>query len=273
MRKKVRITNSFVRKHLPKRAKSSHKGDGGRALIIGGGKGFYGAGLLAALAATRAGAGYTHLMCDLHGYPWLKFPDFIVHPLKMTELKNKESYSIGIGPGLGVNSRGKSILISLKKKCETVTVDADGLTLLAESPVKLPSSWLMTPHEGELARLLKTTSKKVHANRLEYAIQAQEKFGCVLLLKGPETLIVDKDRYCLISPGTPALAKAGTGDVLLGIITAFRAQGLPPFEAAVCAAMVHGESSKLWLDEGHDHIGMRPTDLVERITRAILNLR
>ena len=273
MRKKIQITNSYIKKHLPKRKKTAHKGDSGRALIIGGSKGLYGAGLLAASAATRSGAGYTHLMCDLHGFPWLKFPDFIVHPLRSSELKKKESYSVGIGPGMGTNTRGKTLLNKVAKNFQTVTLDADGLSLLAKNSQKLPSSWLLTPHEGELARLLQTTATKVHANRLEYAMLAQEKFGCTVLLKGSETIIVDSDRYTIFSPGTPALAKAGTGDVLLGIITAFRAQGMDPFEASVCASAVHGMSAKLWLKEGNDLIGLRPTDLVERITQAILNLR
>ena len=273
MRKKIRITNSFIAKHLPKRNKSAHKGDSGRALIIGGSKGLYGAGILAALAATRAGAGYTHLMCDLNEFPWLKYPDFIVHPLRSNELKNRESYSVGIGPGMGINARGKTLLKKVSKNFQIATLDADGLSLLAGTSQKLPSSWLITPHEGELARLLHTTVKKVHANRLEHAMLAQEKFGCTVLLKGAETIIVDKERYCLFSPGTPALAKAGTGDVLLGIIAALRAQGLSSFEAAVCAAAIHGMCAKLWLKEGNDLIGLRPTDLVERITQAILNLR
>jgi ADP-dependent NAD(P)H-hydrate dehydratase len=211
------IINQKIKNLLPKRTRISNKTTGGKALIIGGGKGLYGAGLLSALAATRMGAGYTHLMTDLTKFPWIKFPDFILHPIKISELKNKEDYAIGIGPGLGVEEKNKKLINYLiKNNFANVVADADALTLIAKYNISpLPSTWVLTPHEGELARLLKTTSNLIQKDRLKAIKAAQEKYGCTILLKGAMTLITSpkKKKILSVQTGTPALSKAGTGDV------------------------------------------------------------
>jgi NAD(P)H-hydrate epimerase len=262
---------------LPKRTKLSNKTDGGKVLIIGGGKGLYGAGILAALSATRSGAGYTHLMTDLSKFPWIKFPDFIVHPIKVSELKNKMDFAVGIGPGLGINSNGiKLINYLLKHDFKKVVVDADGLTLIARHQIKqLPPSWILTPHEGELARLLNIKSNLVKNNREKYLKMAVDNFNCIIILKGHKTLIATPEtkKVITLTSGTPALSKAGTGDVLLGIITAFLAQGLSASEACYLAVGIHGLAAKLWKKDGMDDLSLRPTDLIERLPRVLLLLR
>lgn len=260
---------------LPERPAQGHKGDGGKVLIIGGGTGFYGAGLLSALAATRCGAGYTHLMTDLSKFPWLKFPDFIVHEMKAFELKkfNPEEIVVGFGPGAGVNQKSGRILQILIKKYPRVILDADALTILAQKPCALPADWIVTPHEGELARLMQTSSKAIHADRLEWTKKAQERFGCVVLLKGAETIMAGPKQLTSIKAGTPALAKAGTGDVLLGMIAAFYAQGLSPLEAAVLGAYVHGQAARRWEKAKRDHLSLRPLDLIEILPQTLCKLR
>lgn len=270
-------TMASLKKWLPVRSKSSNKTDGGKVLIIGGGKGLYGAGILSSLAATRCGAGYTHLMTDLSKFPWLKFPDFIVHPLKLSELKNKKEFAVGIGPGLGLTGVKLSLLkFLIKNQFEKVVVDADALTLLAEHNIApLPASWVMTPHEGELARLLKISSSLVKADREKALKMAFNKFQCTVLLKGSETLIISplSKKITKLKIFAPSLSKAGTGDVLLGMIVAFRAQGLDPLKASVVGAALHGAVAKEWESAGNDRLSLRPLDLIEKIPMTIKQMR
>lgn len=270
-----KINRDYIKKLLPHRTKLSNKTDAGKVLIIGGGKGLYGAGILSALAATRSGAGYTHLMTDLSKFSWVKFPDFILHPLKLSELKNKNDHVIAIGPGLGTElAKKKFIQYLLRNKFKKVLIDADGLTLLSQMNVKLPSEWLLTPHEGELARLLNLDSRLVKKDRLKYLQEAQRKYGCHILLKGAETLIIDSDqKIILVKEGSPALAKAGTGDVLFGIIAALRAQNLSTIEAATLGAFLHGLASQLWSKKMKDNLSLRPVDLIELLPETIFKLR
>lgn len=276
MNSPLRITKSKVRNLLPSRTKASNKNDGGKVLVVGGGKGLYGAGILTALAATRSGAGYTHLMTDLTLFPWLKFPDFILHPIKISELKNKESFVIAIGPGLGTEDKKKKLIeFLLKKKFQKVILDADALTLLSKMKVKkLPESWILTPHEGELARLLGKTSAYIKANRLSSLEAAEKKYGCTILLKGHETLITNSvKKIYSVKEGTPALAKAGTGDALLGIVAAMYAQNLAPLDAAIVGSYTHGLCSQIWNKKSYDHLSFRPIDLIELLPLSLRFIR
>lgn len=274
--KMTKVTRLQIKKKLPKRVKSSNKTDAGHSLMIAGGKNFIGAGIISALAATKVGAGYTHLMCETKNYPWLKCPDFILHPLKISILSKFADFSFGVGPGLGVNSFTKKVITTLiKKKSEKVTLDADALTVLSQiKNIKIPSSWILTPHEGELARLLQTTSKIVKSDRLKSLKQAHLKYGCHILLKGAETLLIDdQGKVYYVNEGTVALAKAGMGDVLTGLITGLRAQGLSPIDAMSVAGFIHGSASREYLKKGNDYLSLRPTDLIEHIPRTIKKIR
>lgn len=257
------------------RQKTSSKIDGGKVLIVGGGKGLYGAGILAALAATRSGAGYTHLMTDLSKFPWLKFPDFIVHPLLLSELKIHQDSVITMGPGLGLTkNRYRLLRYLLNKTPKKVILDGDALTILSKIKLqKLPATWILTPHEGELARLLSVDSGIIKKNRLSSVELAQKRFGCIVVLKGADTLIATPDEIYIVSSGTTALAKAGSGDVLVGMIAAFYAQKDHALEAALLGTYIHGYASGLWLKKKNDHLSMRPVDLIEMIPKTLLKLR
>lgn len=271
----TKVDNKYIKKLLPKRSRLSSKIDGGKVLIVAGAGRLHGAGILSALAATRSGAGYIHLMTDLIKYPWVKYPDFIVHKFSVRELRNHSENVVAIGPGLGIDENKKRLLTYLiKSKAKKVILDADALTILASlKKVKIPCSWILTPHEGELAKLLGVSSSSVKNNRIESLRAAQTKYGCTVLLKGADSLISDGVHLYQVSSGTPALAKAGTGDVLLGIIGAFYAQGLGPTEAATLGAFVHGKCSADWMKKGNDHLGLRPVDLIEQIPQTLLTLR
>lgn len=270
-----KISKKDISQILPVRTKHSNKTDAGKVLIVGGGKGLYGAGILSALAATRTGAGYTHLMTDLSKFPWVKFPDFILHPLALKELKNKNSFVVAIGPGLGLQPQKKKYIQFLQRNnFEKVIIDADGLTLLAQMNVKLPQDWILTPHEGELARLLGVSSQTIKKNRAESLLKAQKKYGCIILLKGADTIVADSTgKIFQISEGTPALAKAGSGDVLLGLIAALRAQSISPLNSAIAGAFIHGFASQLWMKKKKDSLSLRPLDLIELLPEALYKLR
>jgi NAD(P)H-hydrate epimerase len=267
----------LIKNLLPKRTKLSNKTDGGKVMIIGGGKGLYGAGLMSGLAATKCGAGYTHLMTDLTKFPWFKCPDFILHPLKLNELKQKQDFCIGIGPGLGTQKAKLNFLkYLLKNNFEKVIADADALTLIAAHHLApLPSTWILTPHEGELARLVNQKASKVKSHRKEMLQMAGEMYQCVVLLKGHETLVFSPESKKISSIKTNAvsLSKAGTGDVLLGMLAAFRAQGLGPKKACLLAVTLHGKVASRWENEGHDYLSLRPMDIIERLPQTIYQLR
>ncbi len=269
------IAQKALLKLIPKRKTLSNKSDGGVALIVAGGAKFMGAGLLSALACTRSGVGYTHLMTDLVHYPWVKFPDFIVHKFSLATLKKHSGNVIAMGPGLGTEkSKARLLRALLKIGAEKVILDADALSILSQMKVKtLPASWILTPHEGELARLLHVPVKDVKTNREHYLQKAHLKFGCVIVLKGYKTLLASKGKITYASFGSVALAKAGTGDVLLGMIAAFRAQGLEAYEAAALGVLIHGTAAKDWEKKGNDHLGLRPTDLIDQIPQTIKRLR
>lgn len=269
------VDRKYIKNLIPLKSEQSSKIDGGKVLIVAGGAKFQGAGILSALAATRSGAGYTHLMTELKAYPWDKYPDFILHKISLSELKKNTNSVVAMGPGLGISESKKRLLRYLiKEKVKKVILDADALTMLSKMRTcKLPATWILTPHEGELGRLLGVSSAQVKKKREHHLKLAQEKYGCTVVLKGAETLIKGSKNTYLVNSGSSALAKAGTGDVLLGMIGAFYAQGLECVEAAVLGAFIHGQASRDWMKKGNDHLSMRPMDLIDQLPKTILSLR
>ncbi len=261
-----------IKQLLPKRKRTDNKTTGGKTLLIAGSTGMEGAAVLAARAAARCGAGYVYLLSDSRNL-FTKNPDFLI----LQNLKNFEPRlfsSIAIGPGF----KNKSILLKtlkflILKKIENVVLDAEALSLLAEKKLKLPPSWILTPHEGELARMLKVSSEEIRLNRKKYALQAQKVFGCIVVLKGSGTLVADSDRIVQISSGNPSLGKAGTGDVLTGMIAGFLSQKVPAFEAACLAAFIHGFIADQWLQKGSDVLSLMASDLIEQLPQTLKYFR
>jgi ADP-dependent NAD(P)H-hydrate dehydratase / NAD(P)H-hydrate epimerase len=153
------------------------------------------------------------------------------------------------GPGMGTDDDAAARLAAVLGTSLPVLVDADGLTILSQRPELLPRAWptLITPHAGELARLLGTDAASVEARRLEHARRAAEQLGVTVLLKGSTTVVVDQaGGPVLVNPtGTSWLATAGSGDVLSGLAGALLAQGLPPAQAGIAAAYLHGLAARL----------------------------
>jgi hydroxyethylthiazole kinase-like uncharacterized protein yjeF len=150
-----------------------------------------------------------------------------------------------------------------------VVLDADGLNLLADlQPLALPRALVMTPHEKELARLLKVSPETVHADRAGYAERAARKYSAVVVLKGMGTVITDGERGFVNPTGNSALAKAGSGDALTGMIAGFLAQGLSPLDAACVAVYLHGLAGELAAKELTEY-GVLASDLRAFVPRAI----
>lgn len=264
---------SQARKDLPLRRKADNKTQGGKCLIIAGADGQWGAAVLCATAAARSGAGYTFIFDFKNHFPTLKYPDFLM----TSKIKNFSLFqAVAVGPGLKDKILLKKFLLELHAtESANVVLDAEALNLIAElkKPIALPATWILTPHEGEMARLLKTSSEHVKAQRSKSVLELQKKMGCIVLLKGSPTLIADGKNLYTIKSGNPALAKAGTGDVLTGIIAGLLSQKMNPVRAACLASYVHGFIADQWVQQGNDHLSLLASDLIKRLPKALAQLR
>ena len=280
---------------LPARPADSHKGTFGRALLVAGSPQYPGAALLATNAATRSGAGLVELATEssVYGLVVGAVPEAIYTPLAESdsrELDSSESArqvidraaaatSVLIGPGFGTSVQ-KSILTRILAKqapdLPPLVVDADALNILAGTYLwweTLPQSTIVTPHPGEMARLLDQSTTEVQADRLGAGKCAAEKWGVNVVLKGAATLIVSPAGRVRISPFVNAgLAKGGTGDVLAGLASGLLAQ-MPdrPFDAASLAVYVHGLAGEI-ARSSKGEIGMRAGDVINAIPDAFIEL-
>lgn len=273
---KPKVFNAIkAAKSLPQRSSEDNKTHGGKALVIAGSKGMYGAAILSSTAAARVGAGYVFLMTDGDQFPTHKFPDFLVEKILINNKKLSVFNSVAMGPGLGVNLKTEKILKKLiKLKIQNVILDADALNVLAKKNIRnLPPSWILTPHEGELARLLGVKSTEIKKSRLKFVIEAQKKYKCVVLLKGKNTLVADAKSIFFVNKGNEALAKAGTGDILTGIIVGFLAQGLDPLIAAAEGAYVHGMVAQQWSLSGKDNLSLLASDMPYFLPKILKKIR
>ena len=255
-------TPEMVRALLPPRGREDHKGSRGRVLVVAGGPGFLGAARLAAAGAVRAGAGLVTLAVPAPlwealaaGGPW----EALTRGLAADEhgavaadaLPEVAALAQGVravlvGPGL-TTWKGTAVLVRGLLEQETrvpLVLDADALNVLAEDPGPLAQARrpvAITPHPGEMGRLMGTTSDAVQRDRVGHALTAARELGCVVVLKGAGTLIADPGGRLFLNPtGNPVLATGGTGDVLGGMVAALAAQGTSLVGAAVAAAYVHG---------------------------------
>lgn len=243
----MKLTKQYIISCLPKRPKDAHKGIFGKVLVIAGSKNYPGAAYLACAASYRIGAGLVILVTDSETKIIVsrKLPELTFLPYSQTFKKLGDFEVILIGPGLGQSKDSiKFVKELLKEKLPKLVIDGDGLNLLS----KMENWWgqlngevILTPHPGEMARLTGISIDEIQANREEIAKQFSKKWNQVVVLKGAKTVIVSPNGEVVLSPfANPALATAGTGDVLSGIIAGFIAQGLKTFDAACCGVYIHG---------------------------------
>jgi NAD(P)H-hydrate epimerase len=237
---------------VPRRGARDTKFSSGSLLVVGGAPGTTSAAALTATAAMRADAGYVTLAVPAaalpvaealalepvkRGFEWANAADSL-------ESDVARSSALAVGPGLGRSDEARALVRTLLGTSSLpVVVDADGLFGLEPAPRDAPT--ILTPHAGELARLLEVESAWVAAHRLEAAARAAERFGAVVLLKGADTIVCAPDgRTVVCDTGPSSLATAGTGDVLTGIVGAFLAKGLDAVDAAAAAAVAHGLAAR-----------------------------
>lgn len=232
-----------------------NKYDRGHAVILGGDWHSTGAGKLAAYAALRVGAGLVSVACNARSLP-LYAASFQAVMTKLAEtaddfaalINDTRVKSILLGPGAGINAHTKDCVLKALKTSKPVVLDADALSVFAEIPEQLfgaiNSPCILTPHEGEFARLFgKLIDKGRHST--DRARQAAKASNSFIVLKGANTIIAAPDgKYAVNNNATPFLATAGSGDVLAGICTGLLSQSMPAFEAACAAVWVHAEAAR-----------------------------
>lgn len=256
---------AWVAERLPKRAPDAHKGTFGTALVIAGFPGLTGAAAMAGEAALRTGAGLSTVAVPigLQDVMAAKLTEVMTAGLPETESRalssnalqpaldlSEKATALVLGCGLGTHAETcefvRQFVRSVRKR---VVIDADGLNCLAGDPSVLEGEHgelVITPHPGEMARLLGTAAAEIQSNRIETAKSAASRFRSVVVLKGARTVIADPSgRAFLNTTGNAGMATGGTGDVLSGAIGGLLAQGLSPFDAAVCGVYIHGRAGDI----------------------------
>lgn len=289
-----KVANGFVLEDqdvadfLPHRAPDAHKGHFGHLLVVAGRRGRAGAAALAAKAGVRGGAGLVTVATAVDAVSPIQaqVPEAMVDPLPTGEDGSvsgegiEESLgkatAVAVGPGLGLGEGPRRLLSRLLELWSgPLVLDADALTLLAGQLEKLKgrtAPTVLTPHPGELARLLGITSAQVQEDRPAWARKAAELCGGTVVLKGFHTLVAEAEGPLWINPtGSPGLASGGAGDVLTGLIGSFLAQGLPAKQAAALGVFLHGRAAEL---AGKRFPGAVPASVVARmVPRAEAELR
>jgi hydroxyethylthiazole kinase-like uncharacterized protein yjeF len=296
------MTASGVRALLPARPPDANKGTFGRVLVVAGSENYVGAAHLAAAGAYRVGAGLVTLACprSLHPVIASALTEATYLPLPEEEgglarraadlvLRAVQGYDVLL-VGCGLGQRGatqsfvRALLFSLAGEPlparpaggPAVIVDADGLNALARTPgwwreLKAPA--IVTPHPGEMSRLSGRPVPEIQADRLGCAVDCAREWGKTVVLKGAHTVVAAPDGRAALSPfANPALASGGTGDVLAGALAGFLAQGLSPFEAAICGVYVHAAAGEEARQEMGD-AGPVAGDLLPLLPRVINDLR
>jgi NAD(P)H-hydrate epimerase len=282
------IDEDLARAALPVRPLDAYKGTFGTALIVAGSQRFPGAALLAGEAAYRSGAGLVTIAAPESMQPglaghlreatWLPLPEevgWIAESAADQLSENLERITaILLGPGFGqAATTGLFLDKLLAAKLPPLVVDADGLKLLARLPgwhTRLPADTVLTPHPGEMAILTGLPAEKIQDGRIEIAEQYAQKWNHVIALKGAFTTVASPDgRSATLPLATPALARAGTGDVLSGLITGLRAQGVSGFEAACAGVWLHGQAGLRAAERLGGTAGLLAGDLISELPALI----
>ncbi len=245
---------------VPRKRETDNKYTAGALLVVGGSPGMGGSVTLTASAAFRADAGYVTVCSEVEP-PVL---EAVKRPLEEALDAAPRHGALAVGPGLGRSAEKRALVRRLLEDTDlAAVVDADALHGL--EPFARAASTVLTPHEGELGRLLDRDSSWVAAHRLAAATEAAERFGCVCLLKGADALVAAPGEGVLIAAlGPPSLATAGTGDVLTGVIGAFLAKGMDARTAAAAGAVACDVAARLGPSRGlvaSDVVGLLPAAL------------
>lgn len=276
------LNHQSVLNILPDRDAWAHKGNFGKILLLCGSRGYTGAAALAAMGALRSGAGLVYLGVpeSIYAIEAVKLMEPVVFPLpdedgklsanavlKIMELLPKMD-AVLIGPGLG-QSKGTLVVLKavLKAYGGPVVVDADGINLLSRHMYLLrgrTAPTILTPHDGEFIRLVGSLG----TDRPTAAAALARELGCIVVLKGHETLTTDGTICYRNRTGNPGMAVGGSGDVLAGILASLLGQGISPLDAAAAAVWLHGAAGDRCAQKLGQY-GMLPSDMLEELPRLM----
>jgi hydroxyethylthiazole kinase-like uncharacterized protein yjeF len=286
----IGLIRAAVRGEIPRRHAGSTKFSAGSVLVVGGSRGLTGAPTLAALAAARAGAGYVTIAAPASVAPTIagKLLEVMTVELpddpetgprrgssRMAVERAARTGALVLGPGIGRLPAAQKFARDVAAHAKLpLVLDADGLNAHAEEEAGLEllarrsAPTVLTPHAGELGRLLAVPSDEIEAHRLQYVRAAAERAQAIVVLKGDDTLIAEPGGRVAVSPGgAPALATAGTGDVLSGVTAAFLAKGVDPFTAVCAAVSTHLAAGVIAAEQiGID--GVIASDVIAALPRA-----
>jgi len=282
------LTPSDLSLNFCKRPSDAHKGTSGHILVLGGSKGKTGACAMTAQAAMRVGCGLLTLgvSASLNSILETQLMEVMTLPLLpehtdilemdafdgiMEALKNKKC--MAIGPGMGTQANTIELVLKLLVSSEIpMVIDADALNCLSghtEYLLNARTTHILTPHPGEMARLMGLSTQKIQSDRLTYARHFAASYKVILVLKGEKTIIAFPDGTVAVNPtGNPGMASAGMGDVLTGVIAGIIAQGVPLYRAVTTGVYIHGLAGDI-LSEKIGNIGFLATDLIQTLPIAL----
>ena len=265
---------------LPIREQFSNKGTFGKVLNIAGSEYYTGAAYLSSVSALKVGCGYVALSSSpkvLHTLA-LRSSDIVYIPLEDVKKKitdfNVVSIGCGLSTELSVSILFKSMMETFSELTIPIIIDADGLNLLSKvkGEIKLPENLIITPHPKEASRLLKVEVEDIVDKPMQYAQELTEKYNCTTVLKMHSTVVCSKEKDIYVnSTGNSALAKAGTGDVLTGMIAGLCAQGMSDFEASKLAVYLHGKAGEIASGMLSEY-SVLASDLLKYIPLAIIDI-
>jgi NAD(P)H-hydrate epimerase len=262
----TRLVTEEILELIPPKTGRDTKYSSGSVLVVGGSRGMSGAAALCARAAFRADAGYVAIAAPAESLPVLEtlVLEAVKRPLEQVFDAMGRATALAIGPGLGRGDEAKALVRRLLAETDIpAVVDADALFEL--EPFERAAPTVLTPHSGELGRLLGEESSWVDAHRLEALARAVERFGCVVLLKGADTLVGAPGEGVLVrDANTPGLATAGSGDVLTGIVAAFLSKGLDVRLATAAAAAAQARAASLAAKPR----GLVASDVIEALSQV-----
>ncbi len=274
------IDHQLAGLHFRKRGRFDHKGTAGHSLLIGGSFGKIGAVMLASKAALRSGSGLVSAYVPKCGY----VPMQAANPEIMVEVDDEQYIqffnfrtkpaAIGIGPGLGTHLKTKKGFVEfLKSHSLPLVLDADALNIISEhDEIKelIPANSILTPHPREFQRLAGAWSDDFE--KLEKQREFAKRHDCVVILKGAYTSITSGDKIYFNGSGNPALATAGSGDVLTGILTGLLAQGYDPIHAGILGVFLHGRAADLGIENEESEESFIASDILKFYGRAVKEL-
>src|SRR3989338_2175098 len=276
---------------FPKRAPDANKKDFGHILVMAGSNGYPGAAYLTSQAAMLSGSGLVTLAIgrSLYGIMAAKLTEVMVKPFFETKdyslslLAEKELINFGekcdciaIGPGISQNKETQALIRNIVSKInKPIVLDADGLNAFVRHLDLLKKGhapMVLTPHPGEMARLIEKEAEEVQNNRKDIASSLAHQYNSVLVLKGRETIVAGPNAECYINEtGNVGMATGGTGDVLTGIIASFIGQGMEPFNAAVAGVYLHGLAGDMAAKE-KGVLSLIATDILNKLPEVLKTL-